>query len=127
MGFAVAIVPPPFTPVSLPNCVLWLRADLGISIATGVSQWLDQSGCGNHVTQASGPNQPSLLSSWSNGKPAVRSTASQWLASAAFTAPAFGTTATILVAGQCNGAGAQVFVDLHAQAGTNLQLLCNGS
>jgi hypothetical protein len=38
--------------------VLWLRADKGVTIATGVSTWKDQSGAGNDYTQGTGGNQP---------------------------------------------------------------------
>ncbi len=43
------------------NLRLWLKADAGTSTTTdgvGVSQWDDQSGQGNHVTQATGTAQP---------------------------------------------------------------------
>ena len=67
-----------FAPVWLPmmtlttNPVLWLRADQGITIATGVSQWADLSGFGNHFVQATGGNQPTLLSNGGpGGQPAV--------------------------------------------------------
>jgi hypothetical protein len=49
-----------FRPSNLPGCVLWLRADLGITVATGVSTWADQSGNGNNFTQGTGANQPGL-------------------------------------------------------------------
>ena len=45
---------------------LWLRADLGTTIATGVSQWNDQSQIGDsnrNVVQATGGQQPTLNSS----------------------------------------------------------------
>lgn len=37
---------------------VWLKYDAGITIGTGVSQWSDQSGNANHITQATGANQP---------------------------------------------------------------------
>jgi hypothetical protein len=37
---------------------LWLKADAGVTVATGVSQWNDQSGNGNNVSQATAANQP---------------------------------------------------------------------
>lgn len=45
------------------NLLLWLRADLGISIGTGVSAWADQSGNGNNFVQATGANQPTYFAS----------------------------------------------------------------
>ncbi len=64
-----------FSPLLVPNLALWLRADLGITIGTGVSAWADQSGTGNHVVQATGANQPAFVASGLNGKPVVRFTA----------------------------------------------------
>lgn len=43
-------------PVS--GSLLWLRADKGITLSTGVSQWNDQSSSGNNATQATGSAQP---------------------------------------------------------------------
>ncbi|HEV3251167.1 MAG TPA: hypothetical protein VGZ71_09470, partial [Puia sp.] len=48
-------------PGGVPGESLWLRADLGTSSnvnATAISAWNDQSGNGNHVSQATGANQP---------------------------------------------------------------------
>lgn len=51
---------------------LWVRADQGITIATGVSQWNDLSGNGNHVTQGTGSAQPAFVASGQGGRPLVR-------------------------------------------------------
>lgn len=50
----------PTTPLSVygPNLHQWLRADLGITIVTGVSSWADQSSKGNHAVQGTGTAQP---------------------------------------------------------------------
>lgn len=40
--------------------VAWYRLGVGITIATGVSQWDDQSGNGRHLVQATGTKQPAL-------------------------------------------------------------------
>lgn len=53
-------------PTNVAGCQLWLRADLGITIGTGVSQWNDQSGNSNNVSQGTGVSQPTLSS---NGAP----------------------------------------------------------
>lgn len=45
------------------NLVQWLRADLGITIVTGVSAWADQSGNGNNAIQATGTAQPAYTAS----------------------------------------------------------------
>lgn len=59
-----------FNPLTLPNCVLWLRSDLGITTVTGnVSQWNDQSTAGNNATQATGANRPSYNTGGVNGRP----------------------------------------------------------
>jgi len=50
-----------FTPRSIPGLVAWYRADLGVTIATGVSGWADQSGTGDankNLAQATGSAQP---------------------------------------------------------------------
>jgi hypothetical protein len=64
---------PSATPLTIfgSSVELWLRADLGVTIGTGVSAWADQSGKGRHCTQAAGSQQPSVVSSWKNGKPAL--------------------------------------------------------
>ncbi len=49
-------------PNELPNLQLWCRFNKGITVATGVSQWDDQSGNGNHLKQATAGNQPALQS-----------------------------------------------------------------
>lgn len=69
-----------FVPTNLPGCVLWLRADLGISIGTGVSAWADQSGTGDpnkNVSQATGAKQPVYISSTAgfNNRPTLQFTA----------------------------------------------------
>lgn len=57
--------------------IIWLKADAGTSTTTsgsGVSQWNDQSGNGNNVSQATGNRQPLYRSSMSaalNGMPAM--------------------------------------------------------
>lgn len=48
-----------FTPGSISNLGLWLDAALGITLnGSDVSAWADQSGNGNHATQATGSRQP---------------------------------------------------------------------
>jgi hypothetical protein len=54
------------------GCVLWLRADLGITTVSGnVSQWNNQSGSGLDVSQGTPGLRPAFVSSSINGRPAV--------------------------------------------------------
>lgn len=55
--------PPPFVPTQLADLLMWQRADLGITIETGVSSWLDQSGNGNNLSQANTLYQPGFNAS----------------------------------------------------------------
>jgi hypothetical protein len=48
-----------------------VRADLGITIGTGVSAWADQSGNGVNFVQPTGAAQPALVAGAINGQPAV--------------------------------------------------------
>ncbi len=50
-----------FLPSQLANLELWTRYNQGITeTGSGVSQWDDQSGNGNHLKQATGTNQPTM-------------------------------------------------------------------
>ena len=67
---------PPFLPSSIPNLALWVRADVGITVVTGVSVWADQSGNGHNLIQATTGNQPTyLLTGGPTGGPALGFTA----------------------------------------------------
>lgn len=61
-----------FTPADLSGLVLWLKADAGITIATGVSAWLDQSTSAVSFTQGTGANQPTFNATGINGHPGVQ-------------------------------------------------------
>ena len=50
-----------FLLTSVSGLQLWLKNDTGITTATGISQWEDQSGNDNHAAQSTGSNQPALL------------------------------------------------------------------
>jgi hypothetical protein len=67
------------------NLAAWYKADAGVytdagtTLATNtqtVQQWNDQSGHGNHLTQATSGLRPQFLSAGLNGLPAVQFTAS---------------------------------------------------
>lgn len=49
-----------FVPTQLSGCVLWLRADLGVTLdgSNNVSQWSDQSSSGNNYAQGTSGNRP---------------------------------------------------------------------
>jgi hypothetical protein len=65
--------PTPITdPTGLPNLAAWYRADQGITIVTGVSQWNDLSGNSKHLQQATLTNQPLFVASGINSQPTVR-------------------------------------------------------
>jgi hypothetical protein len=64
--------PLPFVPAMLPGLVLWVRADLGVTLNAGnVSIWADQSGLGHNLAQATAANQPLWVSAGVNGAPTV--------------------------------------------------------
>ncbi len=49
----------PFLPTDIAGAVLWLRADMGVTLnGTDVSAWADQSGNGNNVAQGTASAQP---------------------------------------------------------------------
>lgn len=52
-----------FKPTQLSGCVLWLRADMGVTVVgSDVSALADQSGASHDVVQATGSLQPDLTS-----------------------------------------------------------------
>jgi PKD repeat protein len=53
---------------------LWLKADAGINLSSGgVSQWVDQSGRGNHATQTTATLRPTVFTSPTlNNAPVIR-------------------------------------------------------
>lgn len=63
-----------FRPTQISGLVLWLRADMGITLNGGnVSAWADQSGNGNNATQGTAGQQPTFNAASSNfsGRPTV--------------------------------------------------------
>lgn len=57
-----------FSPLQIPGCKIWCRSDLDVVLgASGVAQWTDQSGFGNHLTQATAANQPTITQAAING------------------------------------------------------------
>ena len=107
IGFNVtAVLPGSFQPDWMSGCQLWLRADQGITLATGVSQWNDLSGNGNNVAQATGSKQPTYNATdvAYNGMPTLSFTSSNiqvLLATMTLTQPF-----TVYVVGQATYTGA---------------------
>jgi hypothetical protein len=132
-----------FLPTSLPGCVLWLRADLGITIGTGVSAWADQSGNGNGVTQATGANQPTVNAAGApnslpclvfNGSTQFLSAASAITSATAFTWFVVNMTTTVTVSecmfhvgGAADGIGLTVDSATNSERGVLVQNVANES
>lgn len=66
----------PFVPTDVSGCVLWLRADLGVTDAGAgaVSAWADQSGAGHNLSQSTSGSRPVYTASIINGQPVIRFT-----------------------------------------------------
>lgn len=77
-----------WTPRSLGGGTLkvWTDAQDGpFGYATGVSQWTDKSGSGNHLVQATGAAQMTLNRSYMNGRPALVNSGVQFLGHSSIT------------------------------------------
>ena len=86
-----------FVPTQISGCSLWLRADLGVTLApsnpTNVTTWKDQSGNGNDASQGTTANQPTYVPSAINALPAIQGDgAARFMTTAAFT---IGSAATL--------------------------------
>jgi hypothetical protein len=88
----------PATPQAIlgSSLIQWCRADHGITVATGVSQWDDLSGNGRHYTQATGAAQPAYgATAGPNSTPALTfDGVDDALKALTLTRPAPGTTPT---------------------------------
>lgn len=107
----------PFSPKSIQGLATWCRADHGIHIGTGVSQWDDISGVGDsnrNFAQVTGSKQPTLNTSDAayNNQPTVSfvSASQQYLQSGAWT---LGSGNTIFIVGNMDGVASpnQAFYD----------------
>lgn len=61
-------------PLAMPGVAFYYRADRGVVVdGSNVSQWLDQSGQGNHLSQATAARQPAFTASNArfNGYPSI--------------------------------------------------------
>jgi hypothetical protein len=67
LGFGGVSAPAVWTPQKIAGALLWLRADLGVTlVAGGVSAWADQSGAGDtnrNALQSSAPARPTHTAS----------------------------------------------------------------
>lgn len=81
------------TPISiLGSLAWWVRADLGITIGTGVSAWADQSGNGVNFAQGTGSAQPAFgATAGPNNTPAVTGDGTNDILSATWSRVAPGT------------------------------------
>jgi hypothetical protein len=91
-----------FVPTQLTGCMLWLRADLGVTLSSGfVSTWADQSGNGNNASQGASANRPGFSQTAMNNLPAIQgngnATTPFFMTTSAFT---LGNAATIAVVAQ---------------------------
>lgn len=83
------------------NVIQWVRADKGITTATGVSGWADQSASGNNYAQVTGSFQPAYNAADStlNGQPTITfDGVDDTLVDAGFTLPSPATTPTCALA-----------------------------
>lgn len=72
-----------FSPLDLPDLLLWLRADLGVVLnGAAVETWQDQSGNGHHVTQVTPADRPVVSAAAIGGKPAIDFSGSKFLENA---------------------------------------------
>jgi len=105
---------PLFTPAFISGLAGWWRADRGVTIATGVSQWNDQSGIGDtnrNLVQAVGAKQPTVNATdaaYNNQTTlSFASASSQQLDSAGNWSAALSQPYSIFLVGQDGGAGFQ--------------------
>lgn len=103
---------PDYSPIQgSADLIQWLDASKGITIATGISAWADQSGYNNDVAQATAGDQPAFTASAINGLPgSIGDGASQYLRMAAFTNGAIAQPFTTYVVGKVNTWTASTFL-----------------
>jgi hypothetical protein len=118
-----------FRPTSISGLKLWLKADAGLYQDSGgttpatadddrIGLWQDQSGQGNHASQATSGKRPTLKLAIQNGRPVVRfDGADDGLANALFSA--FGTAdfSLFMVLASGNLAGYRTALELASPTG----------
>jgi hypothetical protein len=71
-----------FTPLSIPNCILWLDGNdingngMNPSSGSKIATWFDKSGHSNNATQSNSSNQPTFISNALNNKGSAQFTTS---------------------------------------------------
>lgn len=114
MGLYLSSAGQRYSPSQLAGIQRWYRADLGVTLATGVSQWNDQIGSA-HLVQATGADQPTYNASDAsyNNRPTIQSTATtqNLVAAGVTTTQPF----TLWIVGQSNSS-AQVLLSFAAGA-----------
>jgi hypothetical protein len=109
-------------PSSIANCQAYYNADVGTTIATGVSQWNDQSGNSNTLAQGTGAQQPTLETNWSNGKNAIKFDGSNdSLFRATLAAGTIAQPTTMIAVGESAGVALRLISD--SRDGANRQFL----
>ncbi len=109
-------------PARLPGCVLWLRADLGVTLqgSNAVSNWADQSGNGNDASQAGPGQQPIWTPNSVNGLPTINfDGANDLLATPAFALGVY----TIMMVTTGQPAGAKGYFWTRSSGGVNRDTL----
>lgn len=104
-GTGSAVTPSVFSPTSITGLVGWYKADAGVYSDAGttpavdagtIQQWSDQSGAGNHLSQATGESRPTYQAPHLGDIGAVSFPGSKFMANSGFSA-VNGATALTLV------------------------------
>lgn len=105
-GVALRVVSPPSSGLKL-----WLKADAGITLASGnVQTWADQSGNGNDVTQATSGSRPAFNATSVNGLPGVTFASGKQLANTVNVVPTSSDRSIIVVAKTSSAGGGGMLV-----------------
>jgi hypothetical protein len=92
---------------------LWLKADAGVTTSgTSVTQWADQSGNGNNVTQATTAAQPQLQTNVFAGNPSVYFDGTDWLDNTVSNVVTAGEGRTVFVVAKTTCTPAMVPLDI---------------
>jgi hypothetical protein len=122
----------PWSPADMTGCVLWLRADLGVTKdgSNLVSAWADQTSNGNDVAQPAGGSQPTWTDNVVNGYPVITFEGAQNLYKAVFSQAHPYTVYVVLrsrkysTMGVVGGLAASVY---HSIASTNYRIASGGT